>query len=228
MNKPVEPAGRVLRRVARMLSGTVLVAALLFGTAGRLDWWPGWLLVGLFLAYSLALSLGAGALLEARRRQPPDTPPAELALLIATPVLIVVMLGVAGLEARAGLSSRIPLVLQIAGWVILLPAAWLATWALLTNPFAIAFSRIQPERGQQVITHGPYRLVRHPVYAGAIAFALGTPLGLGSAWALLPGGALAALFVGRTITEDAILRQQLPGYAEYAAHVRYRLLPRVW
>lgn len=211
-----------------MLSGTLLVAALLFGSAGRLDWWPGWLLVGLFSAYSLALSLRAGALLEARRYRPQDTPPAELALLIAVPVLMVVMLGVAGLEARAGLPSRISLVLQIAGWVVLLPAAWLATRALLANPFAIAFSRIQPERDQQVITHGPYRLVRHPVYAGAIAFALGAPLGLGSAWALLPGGVLAALFVARTVREDALLRAQLPGYAEYAARVRYRLLPRVW
>lgn len=211
-----------------MLSGPLVVAALLLGTAGRLDWWPGWLLVGLFFAYSLALLLGAGTLLEARRQQPQNTPPAELALLIAVAALMVVMLGVAGLEARAGQPSRIPLVLQIAGWVILLPAAWLATWALLTNPFAIAFSRIQPERDQRVITHGPYRLMRHPVYAGAIAFALGTPLGLGSAWALLPGGVLAALFVMRTVREDALLREQLPGYAEYAAHVRYRLLPGVW
>jgi len=88
--------------------------------------------------------------------------------------------------------------------------------------------RIQADRGHTVATGGPYRFVRHPGYIGFIVGAFGTALLLGSRWALVPAALAGALVVVRTVLEDRTLRAELPGYADYAARVRYRLLPRVW
>ena len=89
-------------------------------------------------------------------------------------------------------------------------------------------ARIQDDRGQVVVTAGPYRYVRHPMYLGVILLFLGMPVALGSWWALWPGVVIGALFVLRTAKEDRMLRDELPGYAEYTQRVRYRLVPRVW
>jgi protein-S-isoprenylcysteine O-methyltransferase Ste14 len=89
-------------------------------------------------------------------------------------------------------------------------------------------ARIQDDRGQAVVTAGPYRYVRHPMYLGVILLFLGIPMALGSWWALLPGAAIGLLFVLRTAKEDRMLRDELPGYTEYAQRVRYRLVPDVW
>jgi protein-S-isoprenylcysteine O-methyltransferase Ste14 len=79
-----------------------------------------------------------------------------------------------------------------------------------------------------VVTAGPYRWIRHPGYAGGVVGHLALPLLLGSAWALIPGALTAGLTVLRTALEDRTLREELPGYAEYARQTRYRLLPGVW
>ena len=78
------------------------------------------------------------------------------------------------------------------------------------------------------MTTGAYRYMRHPMYAGTILMGIAIPLALGSWWALVPGLLLALTFVGRTVQEDRALRQGLPGYAEYAQQVRYRLVPGIW
>jgi protein-S-isoprenylcysteine O-methyltransferase Ste14 len=87
---------------------------------------------------------------------------------------------------------------------------------------------IQKERGHQVVTTGPYRYVRHPMYAGAIVLFLCIPLALGSLWALSPGGFLVVLIVVRTYLEDRTLHRELEGYDAYAQRVRYRLIPGIW
>jgi protein-S-isoprenylcysteine O-methyltransferase Ste14 len=79
-----------------------------------------------------------------------------------------------------------------------------------------------------VVTTGPYRYVRHPMYVGVILAFLSLPLALGSLWALVPGATCAALFVMRTALEDRTLLDKLPGYREYAERVRYRLIPGIW
>ena len=104
----------------------------------------------------------------------------------------------------------------------------LAHWAMLANPFFEKTVRIQEERGHHVATGGPYRFVRHPGYVAFILMGFALPLGVGSAWALVPAGLNAALIVARTALEDRTLRRELPGYAEYAQRTRYRLLPGVW
>jgi protein-S-isoprenylcysteine O-methyltransferase Ste14 len=99
---------------------------------------------------------------------------------------------------------------------------------MAVNAYLSSWARIQEDRGQVVVTEGLYATVRHPMYLGiAIGFA-GIPLALGSWWALIPGLMIVGLFVYRTAREDRMLRQKLPGYEEYAAKVRHRLLPGIW
>ena len=110
-------------------------------------------------------------------------------------------------------------------WLALAVAGALIFWAITTNTFLSRMARIQDDRGHVVVTAGPYRYVRHPMYLGIIVLFLGMPVALGSWWALLPGAAVGLLFVLRTAKEDRMLREELPGYPEYTQRVRYRLLP---
>ena len=96
------------------------------------------------------------------------------------------------------------------------------------NKFFEPLVRIQTDRGHRVIDTGPYAIVRHPGYVLGYPLFLGMPLALGSFWALIPAALLCPLLVTRTVWEDRTLREELPGYKEYAQRVRYRLVPGVW
>jgi protein-S-isoprenylcysteine O-methyltransferase Ste14 len=98
----------------------------------------------------------------------------------------------------------------------------------LVNRFFSAVVRIQRDREHTVVTSGPYRLIRHPGYAGALITSLAIPLLLGSLWALIPAALVVCLLILRTALEDRTLQEKLDGYREYAGRVRYRLLPGVW
>jgi protein-S-isoprenylcysteine O-methyltransferase Ste14 len=104
----------------------------------------------------------------------------------------------------------------------------LVVWATASNAFFSLIVRIQTERGQSVVSWGPYAHVRHPAYAGGVLTNVFTPILLGSAWALLLGVLDALLMILRTVLEDRTLKAELPGYPEYALRVRYRLLPHFW
>ena len=97
---------------------------------------------------------------------------------------------------------------------------------LKENPYVTRI--VDVAEGQKVISGGPYSIVRHPMYAGAIVFFLCTPIALGSLYAIAPAFCVAALFVVRTYMEDKTLRKELAGYEAYAKNVRYRLIPGLW
>jgi protein-S-isoprenylcysteine O-methyltransferase Ste14 len=118
--------------------------------------------------------------------------------------------------------------LELIGLAGLILGMTLFSWGMVTNAYFAVAARIQSERGQQVITTGPYRFVRHPGYAGTILTAVTIPLLLGSLWAFWPGLVLIAALVARTLLEDRLLHAELPGYGDYARRVRFRLLPGVW
>jgi protein-S-isoprenylcysteine O-methyltransferase Ste14 len=101
-------------------------------------------------------------------------------------------------------------------------------WAMAVNPFLSTIVRIQDDRGHFVVTSGPYRYVRHPMYAMILLMWPGIALELGSWWALIPAVVIAIVFVIRTTLEDRTLQAELPGYAAYGQQTRYRLLPGVW
>jgi len=104
----------------------------------------------------------------------------------------------------------------------------LITWVMLVNPFAEKTVRIQTDRGHTVVTSGPYRFVRHPMYVGLILLFVSTTFVWGSVWALRLTAIMAVLIIWRTACEDRTLRQDLPGYEQYAGVTRYRLLPGLW
>jgi protein-S-isoprenylcysteine O-methyltransferase Ste14 len=131
----------------------------------------------------------------------------------------------AGSEFGASGQASWPASLQIVGFAVCIGGFSLIGWTLLTNPFASTAVRIQSDRGHYIITDGPYAWVRHPMYLGVLAFALGTPLALGSTWAYVPVAILIVLFARRTLIEDALLEAELPGYRAYAAKVRWRVVP---
>jgi protein-S-isoprenylcysteine O-methyltransferase Ste14 len=124
--------------------------------------------------------------------------------------------------------STVPSWLQAPGALGVLIACYIGYLTLWENTFAALVVKVQKEREQKVISTGPYRYVRHPMYAGMIFYLVGAPLLLGSWWGLLWGCGLLGLFSIRLLIEEGTLRKGLPGYNDYAAQVRYRLVPGIW
>lgn len=148
-------------------------------------------------------------------------------LAVYLPTVCVVFI-VAWLDVVRFKWSRMGSQYLIIGSLIFMAATIFAQWAMLVNPFFEPTARIQKERNQRVITAGPYKIIRHPGYLGAIIANLSIPLILGSRFALIPEGIIIILFIIRTALEDKMLRNELDGYSEYAKTVKYRLLPGIW
>jgi len=217
----------------KALVARLSVAAMLFVSAGRLDWVMGWVFAGLYAAFDIATALvvipRSPELLTERTRVHEGTKGWDKVLLrIAAGYLPMASWIVSGLDVRFGWSPQISPRLQIASLAVTALGFALVVWAMASNAFFSVTVRIQEERGHTVATGGPYRYVRHPGYVGAILFQVATPILLGSLWALIPAGLSAPAYVVRTALEDRTLREELPGYAGYAQQTRYRLLPGVW
>jgi protein-S-isoprenylcysteine O-methyltransferase Ste14 len=222
----------VVRWLIRETMGVVLVGVVLFISAGRLDWPMGWALVGIYAlwvaANALILIPRCPELLVERASRRTDVASWDTKLMAVIGLLTLVKYVVAGLDLRFGWPPPLPVWLQGAALIVSALGYALGTWAMASNAFHSMVYRLQEDRGHSVATGGPYRYVRHPSYLGTIAFELATPLMLGSLWAFIPGGLAALLFVVRTALEDRSLQAELEGYQEYAARVRYRLVPGVW
>ena len=223
--------------VRRLLKQTVIwltvLGAMLFLVAGTFDWPGAWVL----LIESGVLGLLSGVriarhdpeLLKERMRGPiqKEQKPWDKRLLTVIFSLCFLMPIVAGLEVRFG-TSAMPGWLQVLGALGLAFGIYVFHVVMETNSFASAVVRIQSERGQKVISTGPYAYVRHPMYAGAITYFLGLGLLLGSWYAVGIAIVIIALFGLRAMWEEETLARELDGYAAYAGRVRYRLIPGVW
>jgi protein-S-isoprenylcysteine O-methyltransferase Ste14 len=136
---------------------------------------------------------------------------------------------VAGLDGgRFRWSGEVPAALIVVAYLIYLFGNGLASWAVSANPFFSSESRLQTERDQKVARAGPYQFVRHPAYLATILLWPVTGLLLESWWAVVPGLLAALMMLIRTVCEDRMLQAELPGYAEYARQVHYRLFPGIW
>jgi len=136
---------------------------------------------------------------------------------------------IAGLDVgRYQWSGIMPPILQIIALVILIATMVIGLWVYLHNPFASPVIRIQSERGHYVVTTGPYKYIRHPIYFIAILGVIFGPITLGSWWAILPTIPTIVFIFRRTVREDRFLQAELPGYTEYSAKVPYRLIPGIW
>jgi protein-S-isoprenylcysteine O-methyltransferase Ste14 len=146
-----------------------------------------------------------------------------MALSLSFPLVIV-----AGLDHRFGWSPVFPICLNITGILLIAFGYAFAVWALAENGFFSSMVRIQTDRGHVVCDSGPYRIVRHPGYAGNLFAMPGIVLALDSAWTLVPVGFALVVTVIRTALEDRTLQDELPGYSEYTSRVRYRLILGVY
>ncbi|MBZ0295182.1 MAG: isoprenylcysteine carboxylmethyltransferase family protein [Anaerolineae bacterium] len=221
--------------VVRMVIIVLLFPLLLFLSAGRLDWEMGWIYV------ILATISTAGSRYLMIRRNPGLLEERTTALnredtkswdKILVPIIAVVaplsQIIVAGLDFRFDWSPPFALWIEVLGVGLLTIGYLFATCAMITNAFFSSTVRIQTDRGQQVVTEGPYRIVRHPGYSGLMLGAIGTSLILSSLWSLIPAAIMVSATIIRTRLEDATLHHELPGYREYAQKTRYRLLPGLW
>ncbi len=210
-----------------------VMGAVLFLSAGTLHWTGAWVyivvMVGLSLTMGVALARRDPGLMNERLSPPiqKNQTAADKVLLSILLFAIFAWLALMGLDVRYGWSA-VPLWVQVVGAVVLLISIWICYLTMLENSFAAPVVKIQEERGQTVITTGPYSYVRHPMYSGAILFFAGTALLLGSWWGLASVLFFIVLLAIRTFIEEQALRTGLQGYGDYAMRVRYKLIPMVW
>jgi protein-S-isoprenylcysteine O-methyltransferase Ste14 len=212
--------------------GIIAMAVALFWSAGRIDWWPAWAAIAVWLAFYTAMDITIFRLspdLMAERLSPPKGAKTwDRAILSVLRLTQLARYILAGLDQRYGWTGGFPLAAQITGLTVCSLGYALLLWAMASNNFFSQIVRIQSDRGQAVVSGGPYRHVRHPAYVGMILFEIGMSTLLASWWALIAGGLCAILIILRTALEDRTLQAELAGYADYARHVRYRLLPGIW
>ncbi|MGJ4854220.1 isoprenylcysteine carboxylmethyltransferase family protein [Labrys sp. La1] len=134
---------------------------------------------------------------------------------------------VIGLDRRLQ-ASTMPVLLQGIGLVLYLASTLFIMWVFRENSFAAPVVKVQAERHHYVISTGPYAVIRHPMYAGVMLYFIGTPLLIGSWWGLAMMPVFFLAFAIRSRIEEHTLMGGLPGYADYAERVRYRMLPGIW
>lgn len=204
----------------------------LFWSAGRIDWWAAWAAIGVWLIFFTAtdiLLLRYNPGLMAERLAPPKGAKTwDRVIMSIFRLTTLVRYILAGLDQRYGWTIGFTIVAQLTGLCVCVLGYALLAWAMTTNAFFSQIVRIQSERGQAVVTSGPYRYVRHPAYVGMIFFELAMPALLASWPAFIASGLCAILLILRTVLEDRTLLAELTGYGDYARQVRYRLLPGIW
>jgi protein-S-isoprenylcysteine O-methyltransferase Ste14 len=211
----------------------VIMLVILLASAGTIVWINAWVMAGLYLVLTVVYSVAMirknpGLLNERGKFMKKGTKTFDKYFYAIWRPLSLAALIIAGFDAVRYGWSRLSLALIILGLTLLVLGFALSLWAMSVNSHFEAFVRIQEDRGHQVCTTGPYKLVRHPGYVGAIMTTVGMPLFLGSWWAFLPSTAIVFLFIFRTAMEDRTLTKELPGYKEYTEITRYRLIPLMW
>jgi protein-S-isoprenylcysteine O-methyltransferase Ste14 len=220
------------KQIAGIALNVAIFAALLFIPAGTLHWPRGWVFMAVsFVAGALSTFAISEDLLDERYRllRQRGQPLADRIVLIPLLVSFVGMTVLIPLDvfrlhllAPPGpVVSALGLVLFVVGWGLM-------AYAMRENAYAAPVVKLQQFRGQHVIDTGPYRIVRHPMYAGAVPFMIGMPLWLGSYSAAIASAVPLALLAIRISIEEALLRRELPGYEEYTHRTRFRLVPHVW
>jgi protein-S-isoprenylcysteine O-methyltransferase Ste14 len=228
-NKPV-----IWRVIVQMVIVIVIAPFIPLIISAQWDWWQAWAYaVSSILAFAISRLIVARKhpdLIAERARfmDAKDTKPWDKILAPLLGLGSILILVVAGLDKYYGWSSASNSALNLVALIGIVLGYGFSSWALIENRFFAGTVRIQTERGHHVISTGPYRIVRHPGYAGGLFGYVFIPLLLDSFWAWIPTMLLAVVMVVRTALEDKTLQAELPGYKEFAQKTRYRLLPGIW
>ena len=211
---------------------TVLLMLLVFAPAGTLAYPGGWALLIVFTLGSVAaiawLARANPALLAERMGAPVQKgqPLWDRIWLGGFAVFFCAWVAFMAWDAARGDFRAVPVWLQVAGLIGMFAYGFGVWRTFRENVFAAPVVKVQ--EGQSVIDTGPYAVIRHPMYAGALLLFLCMPLVLGSWLGLVGTAILAAILAWRTLREEQALRRDLPGYAAYAERVRFRWIPHVW
>lgn len=214
------------------LAITFLIMALAFFVpAGTGAWFAGWVYLVLFALFSIAITQWLlrhdPGLLEERMRFKPQKSWDKM-FIAAVCIVFLVWLVLMPLDAVRFHWSRMPVWLQSVGVIVLLFSFYIFYLTYRENPYLSGVVRIQEDRGQTVVSTGPYRYVRHPMYTGSFLYFLGTALLLGSWYGTLFEPIFVGMIAVRAVFEERLLREQLEGYDAYMAQVKYRFIPHVW
>lgn len=223
------------RYLVRLPLILILQAAVLFLSAGRLDLPRAWIYVVtisiqtfvsvvVISRFNPTLITGRAQSISKRDVKAWDKILMPMGLIMQ----YVVLLAVIGLDVGRFQWSNLGILYSMAGFVMLVVGGVLGVWAAASNPYYEALVRIQKDKDHKVVTAGPYAIVRHPGYVGAILATVSAPLIIGSVFGLVPAGAVVILLFIRTELEDEVLHNELDGHSDYAQKVKYRLLPGIW
>jgi len=210
-----------------------LLAGALFLPAGRLAWTMGWVYLVLFFGFFPGINAwlfrhNPGLLRERMSLSRPDQKGWDKVIFPLLLIFPFAWLALISLDAARFHWSPVSFWFQEVGVLVLLGAFYLFYLTFRENSYLSTVVRIQKERGHTVVSTGPYHYVRHPMYAGFLLFMTGTPLLLGSWYGVVLGLAFMLVLARRAILEERTLRNELRGYADYMAQVKYRLIPYIW
>jgi len=207
------------------------MASLLFISAGTLHYWQAWMYLSIFVGASALITAYLmrrdPALLERRMRGGPmaEKQRAQKFIMLGASIAFIALLVVPAFDHRFGWST-IPFGGVVFGDVLVAMGFYFIFLVYRENTFTSA--TIEVAEDQKVIATGPYAIVRHPMYASASVYLVGTPLALGSYWAFVAVGAMLPFLIWRLLDEERFLAKNLSGYDEYQKRVRHRLVPWVW
>jgi protein-S-isoprenylcysteine O-methyltransferase Ste14 len=224
----------LLNLVIKTLIWLAFMAALMLVPAGTIAWAQAWIYLALLgitgILNTAWLYIHDPDLLAQRIASPVQREQAawDRIFMSCMIVFFIAWIAIMGLDAVRFQASHVPVWAQAAGAVAILISQYVFWLVFRANSFAAPVVKIQQERGHAIATRGPYAIVRHPMYAGAILFLFGTPLLLGSWYGVALAPVLVVAFGVRAVLEERTLAAQFPDYADYAARVRYRFVPLVW
>ncbi len=210
----------------------LVFSGFLFWAAGTLEYWQGWVFIGVISAavvISFMVWKPDEELIRERLHPGPGMKGWDKAFYVAYIPAFIALFALAPMDAvKFGWSGEIPVWQYVVAYAAMLAGLAWAGWARNVNRFFSSVVRIQKDRGQRVVQVGPYRYMRHPGYAGSIPAIFGIAVALGSYYALMPASVAVIALIARAYMEDEALRRELKGYREYAKKVKYRLVPGAW
>lgn len=219
--------------IARLVIGIIVVSTMLFGSAGTINWPEAWLYIILQFSFSTALAAwlkknNPDLLKERLTFLKKSAKSWDKVIMLTGTIIFIPYLLLPGIDAVKYRWSQIATPIKAAGFAAIIASFILIFYVMRENTYLSRVVEIQKDRGHKVITTGPYRYVRHPMYVGVIILFISIPLALGSLFALVPGAALTIIIIIRTHLEDKTLQAELQGYKAYTEKVRYRLIPGIW